>query len=496
MGAAWDYYFTLPITKLDEPLKKTLEAWFYTYSADQDHIISLKGIGLSFWHAEDNEIAPILEMNVRDKVRNTLDRLNALKKDLNLESVPLLNVGMEGELDTRVVAVVGVLYPIDPKVTQQTILQSIENLSLSMESLSGSSLKGEKCGLEFDLISLIHIDYIGLYWGRVDPLYEEMKIQEGSYLGTFYVAGVGTPVEDFLRKLNEIWKVLEQTIRVLGELWSKKKAQPVRWISTLSNPMVPYHGPLQSKIQQIAPDENQGEVEKESSLFENDAIIIKEISQTLNITLQRQTTPLHKNWNYGYLVKGNRVIGLGLTHCGLTEFPTVIQHLNALEILDLSWNEITAVPSWIGQLAALKTLFIVKNRLQNLPEEFHLLKNLESLWLQLNQLKTIPPSIFRLRSIKMLILSNNVISSIPSTIEDLVSLETLELWKNQIHKIPPNLGKLRNLRVLRLSDNPIRTLPDAFENLTSLEELDLFGCSIKRDPVWIPKLPKLKKFRK
>ncbi|NHI93389.1 MAG: leucine-rich repeat domain-containing protein [Candidatus Lokiarchaeota archaeon] len=496
MGTDWDYYFAIPLKKLDELKRKALETWFDIHNVIQDKLLLPNAVCLSFWHVEEGEIAPVDDMNKHYLMKDTFNQILALKKDLELQNEPLFYVGIEGELDPQIIVTLGLLYPLKKGIKKQILLNAIESIPISKKQLPTSPLKGEQVGLEINLTPLMLIGTIGLYWGHLEPLYEHVEIKEGNYIGAFYVTSTGILAEDFVQKLDEIWALIEEVIGKIGENWSKRKIIPVRWLSSKFNGMLPYHGPLLLNIRKNVNGLRQLDLEKELPLYEGDRSTINEIEQSLGIILQRQTTPPHKNWNYGYMIEGDRVIGLGLNHCGLTELPKAIQHLSALEILDLSWNEIAEIPTWISKLRSLKTIYLVKNRLKSLPKDFNLLVNLETLWLQSNQIKKIPSSILQLPSLKTLSLSNNLLISLPETLQGLVSLETLDLWKNRIQKIPPILGNLKKLRILKLNDNPINILPDSLENLSNLEELDIFGCHIKQNPLWISKLPKLKKFRR
>ena len=59
---------------------------------------------------------------------------------------------------------------------------------------------------------------------------------------------------------------------------------------------------------------------------------------------------------------------LALTRCGLTELPSVILHLTALQALDLEINNLTDLPKDIGQLQELQTIDLTNNCFKNIPE--------------------------------------------------------------------------------------------------------------------------------
>ena len=68
--------------------------------------------------------------------------------------------------------------------------------------------------------------------------------------------------------------------------------------------------------------------------------------------------------------------------------PAEIRHLQQLEILDASDNQMTGVPAEIGQLKNLRVLDLANNQLTGLPYELGNLKNLEILNLSGNNYST------------------------------------------------------------------------------------------------------------
>ncbi len=91
----------------------------------------------------------------------------------------------------------------------------------------------------------------------------------------------------------------------------------------------------------------------------------------------------------------------------------VLVALSGLEVLDLSFNQLTALPPEIGRLTALTHLWLYGNQLTALPPEIGRLTALTHLWLHGNQLTALPPEIGRLTALTRLSLDGNPLQTPP-----------------------------------------------------------------------------------
>ena len=118
-----------------------------------------------------------------------------------------------------------------------------------------------------------------------------------------------------------------------------------------------------------------------------------------------------------------------------------------------------SIPSSLGSLANLKTLWLADNHLTgSIPSTLGSLTNLGELWLQENELVgSIPSSLGNLTNLEILrIESNNLVGSIPSSLGSLSNLRDLDLSENQLTgSIPSTLGSLANLGHLGLYHNQL-----------------------------------------
>jgi internalin A len=101
--------------------------------------------------------------------------------------------------------------------------------------------------------------------------------------------------------------------------------------------------------------------------------------------------------------------------------------------------------------------------LTELPSEIGQLSNLQSLYLTDNQLTSLPPEIGELSSLQELSLFDNQLTSLPAAIGQLTNLQELLLNDNQLRHLPTELGNLTNLTCadcyLILADNPLISPP-------------------------------------
>nr|XP_031850312.1 PH domain leucine-rich repeat-containing protein phosphatase 2 [Nomia melanderi] len=185
-----------------------------------------------------------------------------------------------------------------------------------------------------------------------------------------------------------------------------------------------------------------------------------------------------------------------------------------LEHLDVSYNNLDALPEWTPDLPVLRALFASHNALTALPdrlltqpsrlEVLHLPHNrlqalppprkplnIVHLTLQDNALTVLPTSFFaNTEKMKVLNLSNNRLSELPSLADGNKNrstnhcLEKLYLTANCLTDTAlDTLAKLNSLRVLHIAYNTLDTLPESCTaSWRDLEELVLSGNRLQYLP--------------
>ena len=82
------------------------------------------------------------------------------------------------------------------------------------------------------------------------------------------------------------------------------------------------------------------------------------------------------------------------------------------------------------------------NKLLKISNNFKLFKNLKSLKLDLNQISFIPSFIGELTHLETFTISSNLITYIPTSIQYLISLKSLSFSNNRIERLPIEFGQL------------------------------------------------------
>jgi Leucine-rich repeat (LRR) protein len=152
----------------------------------------------------------------------------------------------------------------------------------------------------------------------------------------------------------------------------------------------------------------------------------------------------------------------------LTSLPPEIFDLaDSLEILDVSNNQLSSLPSELRQLKKLKIVFASNNRFTALPEVLGQCENIEMLGFKANQIrqvsaKALPPKL------RWLTLTDNQLETLPEAIGQCHRLQKLLLAGNRLQQLPHSLAQCRNLELLRISANQLADCPEHILDLPKL----------------------------
>ncbi|KAK2842361.1 hypothetical protein Q5P01_012561 [Channa striata] len=165
----------------------------------------------------------------------------------------------------------------------------------------------------------------------------------------------------------------------------------------------------------------------------------------------------------------------------LTTLPTSLS--SRLVHLDLSFNQLSCVPSCLLSLSVLSSLLLCHNRLCALPPDLSQLSSLTYLSLLGNELVSLPPSVGQLKALETLDVSHNLLQHLPDEIGSLEKLVKLELSHNKLKQLPESMGSLSSLRELVIYSNDLRLIP------LCLNQLPLLKIDVRDNPLGQPPTP-------
>ncbi|XP_069746376.1 leucine-rich repeat and calponin homology domain-containing protein 1 isoform X2 [Narcine bancroftii] len=157
---------------------------------------------------------------------------------------------------------------------------------------------------------------------------------------------------------------------------------------------------------------------------------------------------------------------LGLSGRGLKEFPrsAATAELSDTVQADLSKNRLSEIPLELCHFFSLEMLNLYHNCIKVIPDAAVNLQALTSLNLSRNQLSALPLCICAL-PLKVLVISNNKLVSLPEDIGQLKCLMELDVSCNELTALPQQMGYLQSLRELNVRRNYLQILPEELADL-------------------------------
>jgi Leucine-rich repeat (LRR) protein len=102
-------------------------------------------------------------------------------------------------------------------------------------------------------------------------------------------------------------------------------------------------------------------------------------------------------------------------------------------------------------------------------------RNGKSLDLSGQQLTALPISVTSQTDLTNLNVSNNQLTTLPPSIDSLINLEVLNVENNRLQTLPAQIGQLKKLMSADFSNNRLTSLPPELGSLTQLKTLNLGG---------------------
>lgn len=126
-------------------------------------------------------------------------------------------------------------------------------------------------------------------------------------------------------------------------------------------------------------------------------------------------------YRWQYKMENGRLTHLEIAGLSLHILPPEISYLTELTFLDLGFNDLETVPSYIGALSKLEILNVdTNNQLRSIAPEIGKLEHLVELWASHSALERLPKEIGALKSLRILSLGSNPnIKCFPQEIWDL-----------------------------------------------------------------------------
>jgi len=162
-----------------------------------------------------------------------------------------------------------------------------------------------------------------------------------------------------------------------------------------------------------------------------------------------------------------RVTALRLSGRNLSALPSQIGSMDALKYLVLSDNLLDSLPAEIWDLASLVELDLGGNHIPSLDARVSRLQSLLFLGLRGNGLASLPDSLFALPQLETLLLTGNLLDTLPEAVANLPFLKYLDVSGNVLRALPFTLAAMQTLDTLDVSDNVIESLPETITQLSA-----------------------------
>ena len=161
-------------------------------------------------------------------------------------------------------------------------------------------------------------------------------------------------------------------------------------------------------------------------------------------------------------------------HFNYNDYSTIKCYKNLPSITTLEAKSINVIKihkTIFFNLSNLINIDLHNNKLLKISKNFKLFKNLKSLKLDSNQISFIPSFIGELTKLEVFTISFNQITYIPTSIKNLIYLKNFNFSNNKVDHLPIELGQLESLQILHMDGNYFTYIPTTLCYLKRLNEL-------------------------
>lgn len=155
-----------------------------------------------------------------------------------------------------------------------------------------------------------------------------------------------------------------------------------------------------------------------------------------------------------FFSKIKKVYKINLSYNNFSLFDNILlKYSTSLISIDLSHNNIIAIPDELSSFTSLKELFLNYNSIKEIPNNFSSLQSLETFEISYNQIDTLPNEIVYMNKLAFVDMSHNKIKQIPEENWDKSHIVKIDLSYNDINNIPKDLLGKSQVTRLHLKGN-------------------------------------------
>lgn len=193
-----------------------------------------------------------------------------------------------------------------------------------------------------------------------------------------------------------------------------------------------------------------------------------------------------------YIEQANNLRALELSVKIAGPLPECIANMENMEILAVRSAEVTEIPAGIlSKLSKLKWIDFSHNKLKSLPDEPGVFEHMHCIDVSDNQLSALPVFVTDCPNLNSLDVSKNCLAGLPDGMEKLSRLEDLDISENRNPGLLITASKCANLLRLAAANNKISSLPDELFGLTKLRSLELRDNCLTELPSQIEEMTEL-----